>query len=816
MVRTLLQDLRYALRLMGKNPGFTAIAITTLALGIGATTAIFSLVYGVMLRPLPYPRADRIVMVKPTFPGGRNDQTTGPKYLFWRERQHSFDAVASYGGAAGANLQTSDHPERILVRPVTAEFFRVLRMRPLAGRDFASGDDEPGRAGVAMIGYGFWQRRYGGADVLGRGLTLGSSAYTVIGIAARGIGAELAADVFVPLVVRGNPMSGGLNFPVLARLKDGISLARADANMRVVAAECRAEHPSGMRPGEMAGVYAYQGEVVREVRPSLLILLSAVALVLLIACANVANLQLARVAGRKREIALRLAIGAGQWRVARQLLTESVCLSLAGAALGLALAQAAVGAVVRFRPVALPRLDDVDVDWRVLMFTIGVAFSVGVLFGLAPALEALRADLRTAIEEGGRGASGARSGRRLRETLVAGEFALSMILLIGAALLLQSFVKLRLVDPGFDPSHLLTMRMTLTGQRYQTAAQVAAFAAQLTGRVARAPGIVNVAMTNYLPLTQGMNIPLGSIVGRPNPDRKFLGNLEWFGVTPGFFDVMRIRIRSGRGVDDGDTAGSPHVVVVNEAFARKYLANEKSVGHRIVIAWDGLGPRYADEPREIVGVAGDIHEGSLNAAPAPAAFVPLTQVGDAVSALVNKIMPMNLLARTAGDPMSLSRAVMAEVRTADPMLPVYDIRPMDEVLGNSIQAQRFMTMLLGSFAALALALAGIGIYGVMSYAVAQKTREIGIRAALGAEPQDVMGMVMRQGLTLAAWGVIVGVAGAAALTRLLGSFLFGVTARDLPTFVGTPLLLTLVAVLACYVPARRALRVDPLTALRHE
>ncbi len=816
-MRILTQDLRYAARLMRKNPGFTAIAMATLALGIGATTAIFSLVYGVLLRPLPYPRADRIVMVKPVFPGGRNDATTGPKYLFWRERQHSFEAVASYGGAAGANLQTSDHPERILVRPVTADFFRVLRMRPTAGRDFAAGDDEPGRAGLAIISYGFWQRRYGGAaDVLGRGLTLGSSAYTIIGIAPRGIGAELAADVYVPLVVRGNPLGSGLNFPVLARLKDGISMARADADMRVVAAEYRAERPAEMGPRETAGVFSYQDEAVREVRPSLLILLSAVALVLLIACANVANLLLARTAGRKREISVRLAIGAVRWRVARQLLTESVCLGLGGGALGLALAQAAVGAVVRFRPVDLPRLDDVAVDWRVLLFTAGVAFSIGVLFGLAPALEALRADLRTAIEEGGTRTSGARSGRRLRETLVAGEFALAIMLLIGAALLLQSFVKLRLVDPGFDPSRLLTMRMTLTGQRYQTSAQVAAFAAQVTGRVARAPGIVGAAMTNYLPLAQGMNIPLRAIAGRPNAEKGFLGNLEWFGVTPGFFDVMRIRIRGGRGIDERDTAGSPAVVVVNEAFARRYFAKESAVGQRIVIAWDLLGPKYGDAPREIVGVAGDIHEGSLKAAPQPAVFVPLTQVGEAISAIVNKLMPMTLLARTAGDPMAASREVATEVRTADATLPVYDIRPMEDVLGNSIQAQRFMTMLLGSFAALALALAGIGIYGVMSYAVAQRTREIGIRAALGAAPADVMRMVMRQGLALTAWGVIAGVAGAALLTRLLSSFLFGVTARDLQTFVGTPLLLAVVAVLACYVPARRALRVDPLAALRHE
>jgi predicted permease len=358
------------------------------------------------------------------------------------------------------------------------------------------------------------------------------------------------------------------------------------------------------------------------------------------------------------------------------------------------------------------------------------------------------------------------------------------------------------------------MRMTLNGQRYQTAAQVASFATQVTARVERVPGVERAALTNYLPLAQGMNIPLRSIVGRPNPDGRFLGNLEWFGISPGFFDVMRIRLRSGRAIEEHDTAASPPVVVVNEAFARRYLANETGLGRQVVIAWDLLGPKYADVPRQVIGIVSDIHEGSLKEASSPAVFVPLTQVNDNVSATANQIMPTTLLVRTTGDPSRFGREVANQVHAVDAMLPVFDILSMEQVLGDSIQTERIMMMLLGGFAGLALVLAAIGIYGVMSYAVAQRTREIGIRAALGASSASLMKMILGQGLMLAGVGVVIGVAGAAVLTSLLKSFLYGVTSRDLATFIGTPLLLTVIGLVACYVPARRALRVDPVDALR--
>ena len=814
LMTNLWQDIRYALRLIRKNPGFSALAMLTLALGVGANTAIFSLVYGILLRPLPYPQPDRMVWVKPAFPGGRSDRTTEDKYLFWRDHQHAFSAVASFRDSSGVNLRTGDRPERILDRGVTADFFRVLGLHPVIGRDFIAGEDEPGSNGGAILGYGFWQRRFAGdAKALGQTIVLGTKSYSIVGVAPPGIGSDMVADVYVPLIVKGNPLGGGDNFAFIARLEDGVSLAQANADMRVVAEQYRSAHPKSMGPGETIGVFAYQQESVRDVRPSLLILMSAVALVLLIACVNVANLLLARVAGRRREIAVRLAIGAGRWRLTRQLLTESLCLALGGSAAGILLANFAVGAIRRFRPMDLPRLDEVTLDWRVLVFTLGIAVFVGLLFGLAPAVQSLRDGLQSI---GGTRTIGIRGGNRLRAALVTAEFALSMVLLIGAALLIRSFANLQSVDPGFDPAHVLTLRMTLTGERYKTSAQVASFANQVAASMEHVPGVARAAVTNYLPLSSGMNIPLAAIIGQPNPEKRFLGNLEWFGITPRFFDVMRIRVRSGRGIEDRDTSASRPVVVVNEAFANRFFPHESAVGHQILIAWNLLGPAYADTPREIVGVVSNIHEGSLDALPSPAAFVPFTQVSDAVSAEANSIMPITVMARAQGDPLSISRAVLDRIHVADSMLPVFDIRPMQQVVGDSIQARRFMMMLLGSFAALALALATVGIYGVMSYVVAQRTREIGIRAALGATPESIMRGLLRQGLTLAAGGAAIGVAGALALTRLLNSFLFGVTSRDPLTFLGTPVLLALVALLACYIPARRALRVDPATALRYE
>ncbi|MGH9612321.1 MAG: FtsX-like permease family protein, partial [Bryobacteraceae bacterium] len=479
-------------------------------------------------------------------------------------------------------------------------------------------------------------------------------------------------------------------------------------------------------------------------------------------------------------------------------------------------AEAAVWAIVKFRPVDLPRLDAVGVDLRVLFFTLAVAVLTSILFGLAPAIQMLRADVGNALQQGSQRSGEGMHGNRMRGMLVALEFALSMILLIGAVLLTQTFVRLRNVDPGFNSRHLLTEQMALTGVRYETAAQVAEFARETLARVQAIPGVVNAAATNYLPLTRGFNIPLEAIEGRPRAADGFLGNLEWFGISPQFFDAMDMRLARGREFEERDTVSAPPVVIVNEAFARKYFPDRNALGQRILIAWNLIGEKAADQPRQIIGVVNDIHEGGLQSPGSPDVFVPLTQVNDAVSAEVNSMMPTTLLVRTAAEPMALSRKVADAVHSVDAMLPVFHIRSMTQVAGDSIRGQRFLMTLLGAFALLALVLAAIGVYGVMSYAVAQRTREIGIRAALGARPADLLRMIAAQGMTMALLGLAAGTAGALALTQLLRSFLYGVTPRDAPTFVVAALLLAGFALLATLIPALRAARLDPAAALRRE
>ena len=814
---TFWQDIRYAVRMLRRAPGFAVIAVAMLALGIGANSAIFSLVYGILLKPLPYPQPERIVTIEPSFPGGgKNQDTTAAAYLFCRAHQNAMQSIAADEGSAGVNLE-GDRPERAESRRVTADYFRVLRLRPVIGRMFLPNEDQPGAPPVAVISYGLWQRRFAGqASVLGRQIVLGTRSYTIVGVAPREIDSTQAADAWTPLGVEQNPEAGGSNFLVLGRLKDGVSLAQANADLGVVAEQYRHDSPKSMGARETFGVYLYRREATGEVRPALLVLLFAVGLVLLIACANVANLLLARVAGRRREIGIRLAMGAKRARIARQLLTESVFVALLGGFLGLLIAKMGVWAVVKFRPVSLPRLDAVGVDWRILLFTFAVAVGTGILFGLAPAIQMLRTDAGSALQEGGQRTGEGVRGRRMRGTLVTLEFALSMILLIGAVLLTQTLVRLRNVDPGFNPRHLLTEQMALTGTRYATAAQVAEFSRETLSRVRSIPGVVNAAATNYLPLGGGANIPLQQIMGQSRPANGFMGNLEWFGISPQFFKTMGMRLISGRQFDERDTAAAPAVVIVNEAFARKFLPTENPIGRQILIAWNLIGEKAADQPRQIVGVVNDIHEGGLQSPASTDVFVPLTQVNDAVAAEVNSIMPTTLLVRTVGEPAAFSQQVTDAAHSTDALLPLFHIRPMAEVVGDSIQGQRFLMTLLSAFALLALLLAAIGVYGVMSYAVTRRTREIGIRAALGARPSDLLRMIVGQGMAMALTGLILGVAGALALTQLLRSFLYGVTPRDAPTFVIAALLLAGFALLANLIPALRAARLDPAAALRQE
>ncbi|HLW97364.1 MAG TPA: ABC transporter permease [Candidatus Acidoferrales bacterium] len=818
MLHSIVQDLRYALRMMRKTPGVTFTALAALALGIGATSAIFSLVYGVMLRPLPYEEPGRIVLVERVAPFGHQSNVSARRYTFWHDHQHSLESIAAEMGGRHVNLEGGDQPDRVMVRDVTADFFRVLRVQPAIGRTFLPGEDGPAAAPVAVLGYGLWKRAFGGnPGAIGHSIILGSKSYTVVGVAPPGIDSTLAADVFTPVDPSTSPLANGSNFQVFGRLSDGVTLAQANANMRVVADQYRAAYPNGVAPGETAGAYSYQAEIGSDIRPMLLILLAAVGLVLLIACANVANLLLARAAVRRREVAVRVALGASAGRVLRQLLTESLALSLISSALGLGLANVAVWAVVTFKPVDLPRLEEVTVDWRVALFAAALAVLTGILFGIAPALQVLRTDPRDALAEGGARGGQGRGHRRLRDALVVVEYCVSVFLLVGALLLTRSFVRLLGVDPGFNPANAITAQVSLTGARYQTPAQVALFDQQLVERVRRDSGVEAAATTNYLPLSGGFNIPLGSIENQPNLKGDFLGNLEWFGITPDFFRAMGMPLKDGRMFDERDTAAAPPVVIVNQSFVKKFFPKQIPLGQRITIAWDLIGKTAADPPREIVGVVADIHETSLDQPASWQTFVPISQVNPPVSTLVNSIMPTTLVVRSAaGANISQGRNLTEEVRAVDPLLPVFQVRTLEDVVGESLGQRKFMLWLIGSFAVAAVLLAAIGIYGVMAYLVTQRTRELGIRAALGARPADLLRMVIGEAALRATVGLVVGLAGAFAVTKLLTAFLYGVKPRDTVAFLAAPAILLLVALLATWLPARRAARVEPMIALRHE
>jgi putative ABC transport system permease protein len=808
------KDVQYGLRLLRRTPVFTTVALITLALGIGGNTAIFSLVYGVLLRPLPYPQPERFVTLERVVSAGAIDpNTTSNKYLFWRERQGTLESIAAVMSGRMVSFVAADRAERVLQRSVTADFFRVLGVAPATGRFFSADDDRASAEPVAVLGYGCWRRQFGqDPNVMGRSIVLGRNQFTVIGVAPAGIDSTLIADVWTPLKAT-DPLGSGDNLSVLGRLKDDVKISQAQADLTVTAAAYRAEHPKTMLATESVGVFPYQREAVKGVRAALLILFGAVGLVLLIGCANLANLLLARVGSRRREIAVRTALGAGRYRILRQLLTESVCLSLAGSILGIGLAQFAVSAIVRFHPAGLPRIDEVAVDSRVLLFTLVLAVFTGIVFGIAPALQMLRADLQAGLREAGGRAGEARHAGLLRGALVVSEFSLSIVLLIGAALLLQSFIRLRQVDPGFDPSHLLTMEMSFTGHRYETAAQIAGFAQRSLDRLNGDPS-VTAAMCSCLPLTNSFRLPLEALEGRPKPPNKYLDTVRWMAITPQFFQVMKIPVRTGRAFGSRDSASSPPVVIVNQAFASKHFPRGNPIGQRLTVGWSIIGPAYADAPREIVGVVADIREAKLQNTPMAALFVPLPQVVDLAAVTMSGMSPASLLVRTKGDPALRSREIAGIVQSIDPLLPVYNVRTMQQVLADSIQNQRFQMLLLGGFALVALVLAAIGIYGVMSYSVTQRAREIAIRIALGAERSNILRMVVGQAAVLTGIGVFLGWAGAFALTRVLESLLFGVQPHDVGSFLVAPLLLGGVGLLAGYLPARRATQMDPMVVLR--
>ena len=792
-------DLRYGIRMMLRHRGFTAVAVLTLGLGIGANTAIFSVVNAVILRPLPYDQPERIIRMYGKFSGGNQASTSPPDFLDYRSQNSTFEQFAAFRSSS-YNLTGSGDPERILAADVTTNFFRTLGVQIVQGRDFSPQEEQAGLGQVAIISESFWQHRLGGTlPVVGNALTLDGKDHTIIGVASNAARLYEDTDVWVPLSFESNLMKvRRFHFlRAIGRLKPGITLQQAQTDLDAVSIGLEKLYPESNTTWRLRLVPITE-ELLGDLRTGLYVLLGAVALVLLIACANVANLLLARATGRQREIAIRCALGARPRRLIRQLLTESMVLSIAGGGFGFLLSVWGTDLLVRMAPENMIRARTIGVDSRVLSFTLLLSLISGVLFGLVPALQSSRPDLNESLKEGGKGSTGLRSNRT-HNLLVISEMALALILLIGAGLLVQSFLLLRDVNPGFDPHNTLTMRLPLPESKYEAPGRVAAFIGPVLERVSALPGVKAVGTTTQLPM-RGANDTYFKIEGRPFPNPNEQVSALNPVVSQNCLNAMGIRVLKGRQFTDQETREQQaKTVIINETFARTYFPDDEPIGKRLII---DLG-----EPAtcEIIGVAADIKQFSLQFGPSPTMYLPSINVGW-----------VNLVVRTEGDPLAMTAGVREAVQSIDRDVPLANVRSMEEILASSIAEPRFQTMLLSVFAALALTLAGVGIYGVMSYSVSRRTHEIGIRMALGARPTDAIRLVVGQGMTLALIGVGVGLCGAFALTRLLSTLLFGISATDPFTFGAIAVLLISVAALACYIPARRATRVDPMQALRCE
>jgi putative ABC transport system permease protein len=812
-METMWQDVRFGVRMLLKKPVFTAIAVLALALGAGANTAIFSVVNGVLLRPLPYKDPDKLVRI-----GEWSKQVPGmsisyPNFKDWRERNRVFDGLAATQFDS-YNLTGGDEPERLQGRNVSYNFFDVLGVLPAVGRSFRSDEDRAGAPRVTVLSHGLWQRRFGGdRKIVGKSVALNGESYTVVGVLPQDYRFGTQTDVFVPLglkeddeTVRERDNHPGIY--AVARLKDGVTFEQAQEEMKGIAAQLAEEYPKE-NAGNSVSLTPLREYFVGDVRTSLLMLLAAVGFVLLIACANVANLLLARAASRSREIAVRKAMGASRFRIVRQLLTESLMLAIVGGAVGLLLAMWGVDVLRRASLDLLPTTAEIGLDRTVLLFTFGICILTGVLFGLAPALSASKTDLSESLKEGGR--TGAEGGPRnlVRSMLVVIEVALSVMLLVGSGLLVRSFMLLRETETGFRQENLLTMQLSYRVGKDEGGKAVNFFRA-VEEKVRALPGVEAAALSNGVPLL-GSSETSFQIEGRPpaEPGKRPMTVAFW--TTPGHLDAMGIRLLRGRFIGERDTAGSLPVTVIDEEFARLYFPGEEPVGQ--YLAGD---PEHDIPHSQIVGVVAHVKNYGLDS-PGPVQaemYRPRAQVPDKYQPLLAE--RVSLLVRTFQEPEALTAAVRRAVQEVDPNLPVYSVQTMEQVVSDSVASQRLSMMLLLIFAAVAVVLAAVGIYGVMSYAVAQRTHEIGVRMALGAQGGDVLRMVVRQGMLLVLIGVGAGLLLAAALTRLMSGLLYGVSATDPLTFAGVPLLLFVVALIACLVPARRATKVDPMEALRYE
>jgi putative ABC transport system permease protein len=801
-METLFRDIRYGFRSLLKRPGFTAIALIALALGIGANTAIFSLVNAVLLRPLPFAEPDRLVWMWGNIRNGGNRASVAPlDFLDFRQQNNTFEQfAASLSFPRPLNLTGTGEPERLTGAAVTGNYFQALGVQPALGRAFLLDNEKPGSDQVTVLSHRLWQKRFGGdPNIVDKTVTLDGKSFTVLGVMPPDFSFPNSAELWIPLnfdISPGMKQRKAHFLRPIGKLKAGVTLAQAQADMDAVSRRLEAQYPD-TNTGWGLRLVSLREQLVGNTRPMLFILFGAVGFVLLIACANVANLLLVRAAGRQKEIALRTALGAGRWRIVRQMITESVLLALVGGTLGALLPMWGVDLLVTLSAGSIPSTAHVRIDATVLGFTLLISVLTGVLFGLAPALRTMRLNLSESLKEGGRGASEGGQRNRTRSVLVVLESAIAVVLLIGAGLLIRSLIRLQNVSPGFDAQNVLTMRLDLSRQKYDTPDKSANFFSQLENRLGALPGVESVGLVTELPLSGQPNDMPYSVEGRPpvTIDQSF--DDDFRRVNRQYFSALRIPFLRGRNFTEQEVRQSAKVVIISDLLAQQTFPNEEPLGKRLVMS-------FGNQAFEIIGIVGDIRHRSLETDPRACMYMPTYEGG------------MNVVIRTKSDPGGAAAAVRNEVKGIDPDQPVADLRTMDEWLTTAVATPRYRTTLIGLFALVALVLAATGIYGVMSYSVTQRTHEIGVRMALGARRVDVLTLVVRQGMALVLAGIALGLLGAFALTRVMSTLLFGVTAKDPLTFVGVAALLTLVAFVACYVPARRATKVDPLTALRYE
>ncbi|HLF82557.1 MAG TPA: ABC transporter permease [Blastocatellia bacterium] len=820
-MENILQDIRYGVRSLIKTPGFTAVAVILLALGIGANTAIFTVVNAVLLRPLPYPDSDHLVMLWETNPRFQIGVDTLPvthgNFMDWREQNSVFEHVSALG-AGRWNLTGAGEPDRISGASVSSNFFRLMGLEPKLGRAFRDDEERPGAGKVVVISHSLWQGRFGGEPgVIGKTMTLDGESYTVIGVAPEGfqfpranelpyfVGVATKTDLWRPMILGDdfvNKTRANHQLSVMAKLKPGVTRERAQSEMTAIAERLEQSYPDSNQ-GIGVKVVPLNEQVVGNVRPALWVLMGAVALVLLIACANAANLLLARSSARQKEIAIRTALGASRGRIVRQLLTEALLLSMTSAVVGTLLSLWGIKAMLSLSRETLPRAYEISVDGRVLGFTVVIALLTSVIFGLTPALQASKINLTDSLKEGSRGLSGGQRLNHVRSVLVISEVALSLVLLIGAGLMIKSLASLLKVDPGFKPDNTLTMQIALLGSKYPSANQQIAFFQDVTHRVETLPGVQSVGLISSAPLSGGVYAGGFSIEGRVATSEAddFVADRRM--ISPEYFNALGIPLLKGRGFTDRDDQTSTGVVVVSESWARRYLPSEDPIGKRIK-----LGGRNSTRPwLSIVGIAGDVRDTALESDARPCVYIPYPQFPSSA---------MTLVVRAAFDPKLLISGIRDEVWAVDQDQPVTDVKTMDQYVAASVLPRRFNAMLLAVFASLALVLASVGIYGVMAYSVTQRTHEIGIRVALGAQSSHVIRLIVGRGMALVLTGIAIGIAGALALTRVMTSLLYGVSATDPLTFAGLSVMLAAVALLASYIPARRATKVDPMIALRCE